>query len=72
MTSPFRPFRRSNLFTQCEECRATVDLTRAGACSQCRRILCDAHLHGSFFRRLYVDLGADALCVRCRAGQPIE
>lgn len=66
MTSPFRPFRRSVIFTQCEECRRSVDLTGAGACARCRRILCNAHLHGTFLRRLRVDLGAEAVCLRCR------
>ena len=70
MASPFRPFHRSVIFTQCEECRANVDLTRAGACARCRRILCNTHLHGSFFRRLYVDIGAEAICVSCRARGP--
>ncbi len=70
MPSPFRPFQRSQLFTQCEECRRAVDLTGAGACARCRRILCGDHLHGSLFRRLAVDIGAEAVCVRCRSGQP--
>jgi hypothetical protein len=59
-------FRRSDLWTQCEECKQTVDLSRAGVCGQCRRVLCHRHLHGSFARRLMVDLGADPLCLRCR------
>jgi hypothetical protein len=31
-------------------------------------VLCHAHLHGSFFRRLLVDmnLGAQPICVSCR------
>lgn len=66
MTSPFRPFRNSQFFTDCEECRRRVNLSSAGACSRCRRILCNAHLHGSFFRRLHVDMGAEAVCVKCR------
>jgi hypothetical protein len=67
VTSPFRLFRRSNLITECEECRLPVDLTRAGACTRCRRVLCNTHLHGSFFRRLLVDLMASPpVCVRCR------
>jgi hypothetical protein len=72
MNSPFRPFQRSQIYTQCEECRISVDLTGAGACTQCRRILCGEHLHGSVFRRLAVDLGAEALCLRCRSGIPAE
>lgn len=67
MTAPLRVFRRSNLYTQCEQCHATVDLTRAGACPRCKRVLCNKHLHGSFFRRLMTDLGAATLCLRCRA-----
>lgn len=66
MTSPFRVFRSSGLWTQCEECRLQVNLSSAGACRRCRRILCNKHLHGSFVRRLLVDLGADAVCLRCR------
>jgi hypothetical protein len=29
-------------------------------------VLCDEHLHGSFFRKLFVDLGAQPICLRCR------
>ncbi|HJQ18970.1 MAG TPA: hypothetical protein VJ867_01390 [Gemmatimonadaceae bacterium] len=68
MTSPLRIFRRSNLLTECEECRLPVDLSRAGGCARCRRVLCNRHLHGSFWRRLIVDVMAQApVCVRCRA-----
>jgi hypothetical protein len=70
VTSPLRPFRSSIIFTECEQCRRTVDLTRLGACARCRRVLCNTHLHGSFFRRLYVDIGAEAVCVKCRLEQP--
>jgi hypothetical protein len=66
MTSPFRVFRSSGLWTQCEECRLRVNLSSAGACRRCRRILCNTHLHGSFLRRLLVDFGAEPLCLRCR------
>ena len=66
MSSPLRVFRRSDLWTQCEECKLSVDLSRAGACTLCRRILCNTHLHGSFMRRLLVDLGAPLVCIRCR------
>ena len=70
MPNPFRP---SQLFTQCEECHRTVNLSGAGACPRCRRILCNRHLHGSFFRRLAVDVGAsEPLCLRCRSGQTPE
>jgi hypothetical protein len=65
-----RMFQRSEIWTQCEECRRNVDLGRAGGCIECRRVLCHAHLHGSFFRRLLVDVGARPVCVRCRRGAP--
>jgi len=61
-----RMFQRSGIWTECEECRRSVDLSRAGGCIQCRRVLCNTHLHGSFIRRLLVDLGARPLCQRCR------
>lgn len=67
MASPLRPFRSSQFQTQCEQCRLTMDLNRIGVCEQCRRILCHTHLHGSFVRRLLVDLGAAPVCVQCRA-----
>jgi len=54
--------------TDCEVCGRRFDLVKGGACQRCRRVLCPAHLHGSFGRRLLVDLGAAALCVQCRAG----
>ncbi|HMC55500.1 MAG TPA: hypothetical protein VKH19_10040 [Gemmatimonadaceae bacterium] len=68
MTSPLRVFRKSNLFTECEECRRPVDLSGAGGCTRCRRVLCNRHLYGSFFRRLLADvIAAQPVCVRCRA-----
>ena len=64
----FRIFRDSELATDCDQCGGRVDLLKGGACVRCRRILCFRHLHGSFVRRLATDLGAQMLCVRCRAG----
>lgn len=64
-------FRDSDLATDCDECGGRVDLLKGGACLRCRRILCFTHLHGSFVRRLATDLGAETLCVRCRAGQVV-
>ena len=69
MTTPLRMFGRSNLWTQCEECKRSVDLSGAGACARCKRVLCHAHLHGSFVRRLLVDLGAEPVCLTCRRQQ---
>jgi hypothetical protein len=66
MSTPFRVFRRSDLFTQCEQCKRTLDLSQLGACRRCRRVLCNAHLYGSFVRRLLADLGAEAVCLKCR------
>jgi hypothetical protein len=67
VSQPFRVFRRSNLFTECEACKVPVDLSRAGACSRCRRVLCNAHLHGGFARRLLVDMALlQPVCVQCR------
>ena len=64
----FGIFRDSVLATDCDQCGGRVDLLKGGACVRCRRILCFTHLHGSFLRRLATDLGAQMLCVRCRAG----
>jgi hypothetical protein len=63
----FGIFRDSELATDCDQCGGRVDLLKGGACVRCRRILCFRHLHGSFVRRLAADLGAQTLCVRCRA-----
>jgi len=69
VSQPFRIFRRSDLLTECEECRLPVNLSNAGACMRCRRVLCHPHLHGSFVRRLIVDLAlAQPICLRCRDG----
>ncbi|MEO7455413.1 MAG: hypothetical protein ABIY52_04075 [Gemmatimonadaceae bacterium] len=65
-------FRSSQVSTDCDQCHGRVDLIKGGVCIQCRRILCYHHLHGSFARRLLVDLGARSLCVQCRAGIPVE
>lgn len=71
MTGPFAIFRRSSLWTDCEECRLRVNLSKAGACSRCRRILCYTHLHGSFARQLIVDIGfAQPVCKACRGRSP--
>ncbi|HEX6052212.1 MAG TPA: hypothetical protein VFZ21_23265 [Gemmatimonadaceae bacterium] len=71
MTRPFRLFLETEVSTDCDACGGRVDLVKGGACEQCRRVLCATHLHGSFARRILVDLGARTLCVDCRAGRPI-
>lgn len=63
----FEVFRSSQISTTCDRCGGRVDLIKGGVCSRCRRILCYAHLHGSFWRRLLTDLGAETVCVECRA-----
>ncbi len=64
----FRIFVETEMGTECEACGARFDLVKGGACVQCRRVLCARHLHGSWARRLAVDLGAAPVCVECRAG----
>ena len=60
-------FRDTELSTNCDRCNGRVDLIKGGVCTRCRRILCCTHLHGSLWRRLATDLGADIICVECRA-----
>jgi hypothetical protein len=64
-----RFFLASEMGTECEACGARVDLITGGICMDCRRVLCAAHLHGSRFRRLLVDLGAAPRCAQCRAAR---
>jgi hypothetical protein len=52
--------------TECEACGKHFDLVTGGICTRCRRVLCARHLHGSFTRRVLVDLGARPVCVTCR------
>ena len=68
MSGSIRIFRETQMRTECDACGVRFDLVKGGVCTTCRRILCAAHLHGSFFRRLLVDLGAAARCLDCRAG----
>jgi hypothetical protein len=60
-------FRSTDISTDCDQCGGRVDLIKGGVCVRCRRILCYQHLHGSFVRRLLTDLGAETVCVACRA-----
>ncbi|MDB4899165.1 MAG: hypothetical protein JWN53_973 [Gemmatimonadetes bacterium] len=65
----FEIFRSSQISTDCDRCGGRVDMVKGGVCTQCRRILCGMHLHGSFLRRLMTDLGAEIVCVECRAAR---
>lgn len=64
-------FRKSIMSSECDECRRRFAISSGGVCENCRRILCNTHLHGSLARRVAIGLGARMLCVRCRSGQPI-
>ncbi|HEX6536280.1 MAG TPA: hypothetical protein VF041_16940 [Gemmatimonadaceae bacterium] len=60
-------FRKSDVTADCEACGRRFDASGGGGCERCQRILCDEHLHGSWGRRMMVELGARAVCVSCRA-----
>lgn len=62
-------FRRSDVTADCEACGRRFHAPSGGICERCRRILCARHLHGSWTRRLLVDIGARSLCIDCRAGR---
>ncbi len=64
-----RIFQKTQAQTQCDSCRVSFDLNHGGVCASCQRILCHEHLHGSWFRRLRVDLGARDVCVACRSNE---
>ncbi|HUQ81132.1 MAG TPA: hypothetical protein VM076_08345 [Gemmatimonadaceae bacterium] len=63
------PFFKKSIFTsECDRCHARFHIGAGGVCEQCRKILCDAHLHGSVVRRIQVSVfGAPIVCVKCRA-----
>ena len=68
-------FRQSRFRVRCERCHASFAAGQGGVCRDCRRVLCDAHLHRSAFRKLLRELtGAPPVCERCasagRAPQP--
>lgn len=67
----FRVFQETNMRTECDACGVRFDLVKGGVCMTCRRVLCATHLHGSFARRLVVDMGATPTCGDCRAGRAI-
>ena len=62
-------FKRSEFKTECDECDRKFPVNTGGVCVNCRRILCNEHLHGSIVRRIAIALGAPYVCVACRAGR---
>ena len=64
-----RIFRKSMWTIDCDACGARFEPGTGGVCGKCQRILCPQHLHGSWLRRMAVDLGVAAVCVECRAGR---
>jgi len=62
--------RKSTITAECDQCHARFDPAQGGLCAACDRILCRTHLHGSWIRRMMVDVGARAVCVDCRRGAP--
>lgn len=62
-------FKRSDFKTECDECGKKFPVNTGGVCDNCRRILCNVHLHGSVVRRIAIALGAPYVCVACRNGQ---
>ena len=65
-----RVFARTEMATECDACGQRFDLVGGGVCTQCKRVLCARHLHGSWTRRLVVDFGAPPVCVACRQKSP--
>jgi hypothetical protein len=64
-----RMFRQSSVMAQCDKCRLPFDPVHGGVCSQCRRLLCGAHIYGSILRRLQSFLGTALVCPDCRRGE---
>jgi len=60
-------FKKSIFFSECDRCHVKFHIGGGGVCEQCRKILCDRHLHGSLVRRIQVSFGAAPVCVSCRA-----
>lgn len=61
-------FRKSLFVSDCDRCGTRFHLGGGGVCINCRRIVCNAHLHGSLVRRIQVYFGAPSVCTECRAG----
>ncbi len=69
MAEKIRYLRRTTMSTQCDACGADFDLMTGGACERCGRILCAAHLHGSWLQRMVHEFKRPVTCVACRAGR---
>ena len=62
------PFFKKSIFTsECDRCQVRFHIGAGGVCEECRKILCDNHLHGSLVRRVQVSFGARPICTSCRA-----
>lgn len=66
MGDKIRYLRRTDLGTECDACGGRLDLMTGGVCDECRRILCERHLHGSWLRRMWHEFAKPVRCVRCR------
>lgn len=64
--SKFEFFRTSQITTDCDECGGRVDLLKGGVCTECKRILCYRHLHGSWLRQFAADIRGPTICMSCR------
>lgn len=59
-------FKETKFRAQCVRCGVPFPAGKGGVCRECRDILCDAHLHGSTFRKLLRAVtGAPPVCPRC-------
>ena len=64
-----RFFRPTDLSTECDACGTRIDLITGGTCERCERILCERHLHGSWWRRMVHEFRRPITCVACRRGE---
>jgi hypothetical protein len=69
MADKIRYLRRTDLGTECDACGRRLDLMTGGVCTSCERILCSAHLHGSWLMRMVHEFRREVRCVDCRAGR---
>jgi len=61
-------FRQSTFRWQCDKCGVFFTAGKGGVCAECKRALCDDHLHGSFIEKMKARFsGRAVVCVECRA-----